>query len=198
MKRAKRAEQASQQPRVSVNGHELDNVLHFDYLGCRLSGDGDDRADISHRMNIAQARFTGLQNIWKDNRLQTSLKVDLYRQSVCSSFTHGSEIWTLKPAALRSMNGCNSRCVHQITGRSYREEATEPTFDLVRAVRQRRMRWLGHILRMPEYRLVRRTVSGLAVGGQPYPSGCLLMDCNQPFEDAVITAADRVAWNTNV
>ena len=37
VKRAKRAEQASQQPRVSVNGHELDNVLRFDYLGCRLS-----------------------------------------------------------------------------------------------------------------------------------------------------------------
>ena len=60
------------------------------------------------------------------------------------------------------------------------------------------MRWLGHILRMPDSRLVRRAVDGLAAQGIPYPPGSLLMDCNAPLQTLITTAADRVAWNSIV
>ena len=194
----KRVKQTSEQPRVSINGHVLENVLTFDYLGCRVSGDGDERADVDHRMNIAQSRFSGLWNIWNDHRLLTQAKIDLYVQAVCSTFTHGSEAWTLTPPIMRSVNGFNSRCLHRISGRSYRDEATTPRFNLPRAIRQRRMRWLGHILRMPDNRLVRRAVVGLAANGHPYPSGSLLMNCNRPLHDIISAAGDRVAWNNTV
>ena len=157
-------------PRVSIGGHELDNVLCFDYLGCRLSGDGDDSADMYQRMNIAIERFSSLSHIWQDNRLSRSVKLGLCQKSVCSVFAHGSEAWTLEPAIYRAVNGFNSRCLHRITKRSYRQEATDPTFGLVRALRQRRMRWLGHIMRMPEDRLLWRTVAGVAGNGPSYPS----------------------------
>ena len=198
VKQAKRVKQAAEMPRVSINGHELENVLQFDYLGCRLSGDGDDAADMKQRMNIAQERFSSLQNIWRDGRLPQCFKLELYQKSVCSVFTHGSEAWTLKPYILRSVNGFNSRCLHQITGRSYRQEATEPSFKLIRALRQRRMRWLGHILRMPTDRLLHQTVLGIAQDGPPYPAGSLLMDCNQCIDNIKVMAGNRTAWTANV
>ena len=71
-------------PRVSINGHELDNVLCFDYLGCRVSGDGDDSADMYQRMNIAIEWFSSMNHIWQDHRLSQSMKLDLYEKSVCS------------------------------------------------------------------------------------------------------------------
>ena len=52
-----------------------------------------------------------------------------------------------------------NRFLHWITKRSYGYKATEPTFNLVKALRQRRLRWLGHIMRIPEDRLLRRGVS---------------------------------------
>ena len=55
--------------------------------------------------------------------------------------------------------------------------ATAPEYDLIRAIRQRRLRYLGHILRMPESRVVRRTLVALAKGGTVYPKGSLFMDC---------------------
>ena len=198
VKKAKRTEQAAQMPRVSVNGHKLENVLCFDYLGCRLSGDGDDSADMYHRMNIATERFSSLNNIWQDNRLPTYLKLELYIKSVCTVFVHGSEAWTLTSAIRRSVNGFNSRCLHRITKRSYRLEATEPTFNLVRALRQRRLRWLGHILRMREDRLLHRTIVGLAAEGPPYPPGSLLMDSELAIGDMKNLAKDRTAWNDNI
>ena len=123
------------------------------------------------------------------------MKLDLRTTSVCSTFTHGCESWTLSPPVLRSINGFNSRCLHHITHRSYREEAVSPTYDLVLAVRKRRMRWLGHILRMPDNRLVKQTVRGIASDGPPYPSGSLLMDCTARFEEVHTKAQDRDAWD---
>ena len=68
-------------------------------------------------------------------------------------------------------------CLHVITGRDYRDTATAPQYDLLRAIRQRTLRYLGHVLRMPESRVVRRALMALTEGGTRYPEGSLLMDC---------------------
>ena len=83
---------------------------------------------------------------------------------------------------IRKVNGFNSRCLRNITGRSYRDEAVTPTYDLVRSVRQRRMRWLGHILRMPAL----------------YPARLLLMDCHLSLDELVILAKVRAGWEARV
>ena len=194
VKKQKRKQQAAEMPRVSIEGVELENVLYFDYLGCRVSGDGDDSADMYQRMNIATDRFSGLNHIWQDNRLAQHVRLDLYNKSVCTVFAHGSEAWTLEPPILRAVNGFNSRCLHRITKRSYQHEATEPSFNIVKALRQRRLRYLGHIMRMPTDRLVRQTVAAIAGNGPPYPPGSILMDCYDNWIDIENRAADRTFW----
>ena len=84
----------------------------------------------------------------------------------------------------------NSRQLHCLTGRSYREEATKHSFDLLTAVQMRRHHWLGHILQMPTDRVVCRVV--LALGqraGPPYQPGSLLMDTPLPLHELVLRAA---------
>ena len=39
-----------------------------------------------------------------------------------------------------SLNGCNSRCLHLMTGMSYRDEAVETSVYLVAQVRTKRLR----------------------------------------------------------
>ena len=90
------------------------------------------------------------------------LNVSIFSMFNCSSLMHGSEAWTLTPRALAMLNGFNSRQLHRITGRSYREEATKPSYDLLTAVR--RYQWLGHILRMPADRLVRHVACSVGAG----------------------------------
>ena len=117
---------------------------------------------------------------------------DGYAVSVCSTLTHGSEAWMLTPRALATLNGFNSRQLHRITGRSYREWATKPSYDLLTAVRTRRHQWLGHILRMPADHLVRHAV--LALGqqtGPAYQPNSLLMNTPLSLTELVMPAADR-------
>ena len=67
------------------------------------------------------------------------------------------------------INGFNSRCLHAITGEDYRTTATVPVYNLVLAVRKHRLRYLGHVLRLPAESIVRRSLLALVKGGAQYP-----------------------------
>ena len=157
----------------------LDNVYSFEYLGSRLQCDGDDEADVRYRMDIAQAAFASLSHLWMDHRLSRNMKLRLYNLCVCSTLTHSCEAWNLTKAVSRILNGFNSRCLHVITGEEYRDTAISPAYNLLLAVRQRRLRYLGHFLRLPRDSVVRRTLIAMTDGDNPnrYPEGSIFMDC---------------------
>ena len=199
VKTTKRRAAEALRRRVSVGQEELENVYAFDYLGARLQSDGADEADVLHRMAIAQATFSSLSNVWSDHRLSRNLKLRTYSLAVCSTLTHASEAWTLTGPVMRSINGFNSRCLHVITGEDYRVTATTSAYNLLLAIRQRRLRYLGHILRMPTCRIVRRALMALCEGGTRYPEGSLFMDCpDMDLTQLVALAMRRKAWNTLV
>ena len=194
---AKRREAEALLNQVYVGNTALENVYSFEYLGARLQCDGADDADVRHRMAIAQTTFGSLSNIWRDHRLSRALKLRTYQLAVCSTLTHSSEAWSLTGPVMRSVNGFNSRCLHVITGQDYRVTATAPEYDLLRAIRLRRLRYLGHILRMPESRVVRCALLALTEGGAVYPEGSLFMDCQAiDMDQLVALAQQRGAWNT--
>ena len=128
-------------------------------------------------MDIAQAVFASLSHIWTDHRLSRITKLRLYSLCVCSTLTHPCEAWNLTKAVSRILNGFNSRCLHEITGEEYRDTAVSPAYNLLLSVRKRRLRYQGHLLRLPHDSVVRRTFIAMAGGGNRYPEGSLFMDC---------------------
>ena len=66
-------------------------------------------------------------------------------------------------------------------------------YDLVGAVRRRRYRWLGHILRMPGDRLVKHAVK---VQYSKKIPGNMFMDIDQnlSYDQIVQLAGDREKW----
>ena len=50
MQHAKRKQYEDSLGHVVLEGEQLDNVYTFEYLGCRIQSDGDEKADINHRM----------------------------------------------------------------------------------------------------------------------------------------------------
>ena len=93
------------------------------------------------------------------------------------------------------LNGFNSRCLSFITGEQRKETATNPDFDLVAAVVRRRLRFAGHILRMDENRLLRRTfiahINSLKCLDQSILYGCEEMS----LAEITDLAQDRSAWS---
>ena len=76
--------------------------------------------------------------------------------------------------------------------------ATTQECNILRAIRQRRLCYLGHILRMPESRVVRPVLVSLYIsrGGTVYPKGSLFMDCQAMEMDQLVAIAQRRGvWN---
>ena len=195
----RRAAEASLDKVAIGSDPPLENVPHFQYLGSRLQGDGSDEADVGHRLEIAQSAFSTLSHLWADHRLSRTTKLRLYRVCVCSSLTHCCEAWTLNRAVTRTINGFNSRCLHVLTGEHYRETAIAPAYDLVLAVRRRRLRYLGHVLRMPAERMVRRALLALVSDSVMYPTGSLFSDCQGvALSQLVAMASSRSMWRARV
>jgi hypothetical protein len=150
-----------------MQGTELPTTYEFLYLGAVTCGCGDTEHNITIRMARAIQVFSSLRHLWEDKRLSENLKLNLYQSAVCSVLTYGHEAWALDRATEKRINGLNSRCLVHITNRTYREEATDPSFDLCAALRSRRLRWLGHILRMDESRLLRQVVTSRGTCNRP-------------------------------
>ena len=199
VKTAKRRAAEATLDKANIGDNVLENVLNIEYLGSRLQCDGDDQVDVRHRMDIAQAVFGSLSRIWTDHRLSRETKLRLYKLSVCSSLTHCCTAWALARQVSRTINGFNSRCLHVITGKDYRTTATTRVYDLVLAVRKRRMRYLGHVLRLSPDRIVRRALIALVKGGTHYPDGSLFSDSElENVQELLDTAMNRSAWRAKV
>ena len=124
---------------------------------------------------------------------------------VVSTLTHGYEAWKLTPGIMAMLNGWNARCVSVITGRGIAEEAgRSQTFDLISHLRVRRLRWVGHVLRMDDSRFPKQALKALHEkwrSGQIHSHGTLLMDVPLPkqrpqrscFADLVALAGEHGA-----
>ena len=146
----------------------------FKYLGFLYQANGDWRQAVEARMVLAKARFGKMYNIWDSSVLDLDTKLQLYESAVVSVLVYGCEGWWLTDKLLRSVNGWNSRCLSRVTGRTYREEAVAPSYNVTNKIRSRRLQWLGHVLREEETYLVRRVLltymqDKLDSGG--YPAG---------------------------
>ena len=77
------------------------------------------------------------------------------------------------------------------------ELARDPSsFYLVLTIRKRRLRYLGHILRMEQDLLVKRTLVALTTEGTVYPEGSLFMDVeNKSFKQLEHLAKQKGRWS---
>ena len=103
------------------------------------------------------------------------MKIRLYRSGAVSELTHCHEVWKLDTACIATLELFNACCLQAMTGRTYREETVEPTFDLIAWLRSLRLRWLGHILRMDEEEPLRQMAVRLNLRNRTHRGRCSWM-----------------------
>ena len=80
--------------------------------------------------------------------------------------------------------------VHIITEDGYRDAAIALAYNLLLAVRQLRLRYLAHRLRLPHVRVVRRTLAAMT-------EGSLFIDCQgSELKELETLAMNRTAWQS--
>ena len=200
------------QPEISIDDYVLENVDQFTYLGSTICSNLSLDSEIDKRIGKAATTLARLTaRVWENPKLTTRTKMAVYNACIISTLLYGSESWTTYARQEKRLNSFHLRCLRRILGITWQDKITN-TEVLAKAglpsmftlLRQRRLRWLGHVRRMEDGRIPKDILYGqLATGkrrtGRPqlrYSDACKrdmkALDINpSDWEDL---AADRPKW----
>ena len=163
-------------PVTTIDNYQLEVVHEFTYLGSTITDNLSLDAELNKRIGKAATTLGRLATrVWENPKLTTKTKMAVYNASVVSTLLYGSEAWTTYSKQERKLNSFHLRSLRRILGISWKDKVPN-TEVLHRAglptmytlLRQRRMRWIGHVRRMEDGRIPKDILCGeLAVGKRP-------------------------------
>ena len=197
---------------INIDGHKLEQVQTFVYLGGAITETGTCEDDIKQRICKALGAVQRLHTIWQSKDIRKDTKLQLYNTLILSILLYGAETWTLKKADENRLLVFEMACLRKIMGVTrldkIRNQKIRETLGHNRTVldiiRDRRLKYFGHIIRMGNERFPKIALEGRTHGTRPRgrPSkkwtNCLRDDCSarnvDRLTDATHLASNRSAW----
>ena len=161
-------------PSITIDDYELDAVHQFTYLGSTITDNLSLDTEIDKRIGKAATTHACLTTrVWTYPKLTVKTKMAVYNACVISTLLYGSEAWTTYARQERRLNTFHMRILRRILGISWQDKVPN-TEVLSRAglpsmytlLRQRRLRWLGHVHRMPDGRIPKDLLYGELASGK--------------------------------
>ena len=183
-----------QVPALILDGEQLTPVNQFVYLGSCITPGGQITAEISARIQKARQAFANLSHLWRRRDVRLSIKGRVYAAAVRPVLLYGSETWPLRKEDIKKLEVFDHRCLrniariwwdHRIRNTVVRRRVFGASCEknsLVNVLRLNRLRWLGHVLRMPENRLPRRALFAEAEENWKKPAGGQKMTWQQDMK----------------
>jgi len=155
-------------PRILVNGSLLNVVDKFSYMGSVVNSSNNPDEPINQRIGKASTNFGRLSSrVWKNHHLTIKLKIGVYTACIMSVLLYNSETWCNYRRQENRRSAFHSTCLRSILGVSWREHVPNSTIlhligscILTTIIRQRRLRWLGHVHSMEDGRLPKDILYG--------------------------------------
>ena len=149
---------------VRIDTCTFDRVEEFKYFGTTLNQNSI-AEEIKSRLKSGNACYHSVQNLLAPRLLSRNLKIKIYRTVILPVVLYGCETWSLTLREERKLKVFENRVLRRIFG-PRRDEVTgewrrlhnvelnnfEPSSNIVRVIKSRRMRWSGHVARMGEER----------------------------------------------
>ena len=148
-------------PVITIDDYELDAVCQFTYLGSTITDNLSSDAEINKMIGKAVSTLARLTaRVWRSPKLSVKTKMAVYNACVISTLLYGRETWNPYAGQERRLNTFHLRSIRRILGISWQDKVTNADV-LSRAglhsvytlLRQRRLRWLGHVRRMEDGRI---------------------------------------------
>ena len=128
--------------------------MDFKYLGSMMASSS---SDLKKRRALAWAAFWKLERLWRSAGTPITTKVKLFKALCVTVLLYGCESWVITKDMENRINSFATSCYRIMLNikrldrvpndRIYEMTESKP---LIEQVRMRQLRFLGHILRMPE------------------------------------------------
>ena len=145
-------------PNLSIKGQIIQRVDKFTYLGSCITPNGSIAKELSSRIQKARLAFSKLLLLQRRNDIKLSTKGRVCSAAMCSVLLYSSETCPLKVEDIRRLSVFNHRCLRSI-GKIWWEHRISNSkarwrvlglknMSIIEQLRNQRLRWLGHVLRM--------------------------------------------------
>ena len=141
------------EPSISVDGHRLNVVDKFTYLGSTLSRNVVIDDEVNARLAKASVAFGRLhKNVWNRRGITIETKIKVYRAIVLPTLLYGCETWTTYQRHARKLNHYHTTCLRKLLGIKWQDKIPD-TEVLTRAglpsiftiLMRTQLRWAGHV-----------------------------------------------------
>lgn len=156
---------------ISIEGGEIEAIGDFPYL--RFEDCSTRQNGYGWRIAQASRAFGALRKaVFLDKSLRLKTKRKIYQACVLSVLLYGSECWIPLRKHLKKLNSFHHKCIKSVLDISSKDQwESKITSSEVRKrwgdtesaaekVTRRRLEWLRHLARMPDYRLPKLTMFG--------------------------------------
>lgn len=199
-----------------INETTLQNVDSFTYLGSTMTSNLCLDTELSSRLGRAATVFGKLEKrVWKNKHLSTGTKIRVYEACVVSVLLYGSASWTTYRRQENRISAFHTRNLRAILGVTWKDKMPNETlFNIAQShpissqLKFNRLRWAGHVHRMPCHRLPRKILhSVLQEGTRPVGRPRLrykdvlkrdLQDFNLSPSSWTTACTDRMKWRRSL
>ena len=153
---------------ICHDGAPVECVENFTYLGAKItSGTINVTEEVATRIGKAAATFARLRpTVWSSDNVSIQTKMRIYRSVIVPVLLYASETWRLLGKDVDRLEVFQMQCLREISGVSMRDRLRNedirrkcheqpPVKELIRSSR---LRWFGHVCRMPPERDPRKLV----------------------------------------
>jgi len=143
---------------LTVNQVQLEKINRFTYLGSQRCADGSSDADFQQRIQKAQTVFASLwKPLWNRREVNVRTKVRSYLALVRTVLLYGCETWSVKLQHENTLKVFEHTCLRRILRVQLRHRISNADIrrmcniqrDVALTIKERRLKWLGHVLRKP-------------------------------------------------
>ena len=144
---------------IKLNQIPIDKVENFVFLGSNVPSTEN---DVKRRIRLAASAFGRLKGtIWSNQTITRQLKVRIYQSLILPIAIYGSESWALRKSDYQKLEVFEMRCLRTILGVSLMDKIKNQDIRqrlniqmcIKQVITKRRLKWFGHIIRMPQNRL---------------------------------------------
>ncbi len=145
---------------ITVDTSPVQQVSHFTYLGAIIGSDGTIDRELSARIQKASGAFNQLSSIWNNRNILNNTKIRIYKAAVITILLYGCEVWNTTKAQMKRFEVFHQRCLRRILSIKWfnrvrnAEVLNRARINSIETfISAKRLRWYGHVIRMPEERL---------------------------------------------
>lgn len=157
---------------IHIDGHQIEQVRKFKYLGCHITDDLDPESEIKVRIEQARSTFVKMKKFFANRDIDLKIRYRMIKCYIYSVLLYGTETWTLKAKSVKRLEAFEMWLMRRMLKISWTDHITnnevlqrfQKDRELLTIIKRRKTAYFGHILRNKKYKLLQLIMKGKIEG----------------------------------